>query len=232
VIYVLRYGLIAFHTAFWAGLACLASPLPRSGEMVRWISESYMRSILWSCGVTVEAAGLENLRADQPYVFMSNHRSVFDIAAMVVTNPTNWRFVAKKELVWIPIFGWAMALAGHIIVDRSNRARSVRSLERAAERVRGGLSVIIFPEGTRSRTREMGPFKSGGFHLAIQAGVPIVPVSIWGSDQITPKSSLRIESGSIGMFYGKPIATESLAVEDRGALKEEVRQTIQQGLAH
>jgi 1-acyl-sn-glycerol-3-phosphate acyltransferase len=106
----------------------------------------------------------------------------------------------------------------------------VASLARAAQRVRDGANVIIFPEGTRSADAGMGSFKSGGFHLAIQAGVPILPVSISGSRKITPRHSLRIESGEIFMRYGKPIATAGLTAEDREELKQRVREAIEAGL--
>jgi 1-acyl-sn-glycerol-3-phosphate acyltransferase len=115
------------------------------------------------------------------------------------------------------------------VIDRRDHERSVRSLKRAAESVRSGVSVIVFPEGTRSATGEVGSFKSGGFHLAIEAGVPILPATVSGSRRITPPKSLRVESGSILVRYGKPIPTETLTVDDRDQLKEEVRQAIVAG---
>ena len=160
---------------------------------------------------------------------MSNHQSAFDIAAIGATLPLSWRFVAKRELTWIPFFGWGLVAAGHVLIDRRDHERSVRSLRRAAERVRSGVSVIVFPEGTRSATGELGPFKSGGFHLAIEAGVPILPATVSGSRRITPPKSLRVESGPILVRYGKPIPTEGLATDDREQLKQEVRQAILAG---
>jgi 1-acyl-sn-glycerol-3-phosphate acyltransferase len=121
-------------------------------------------------------------------------------------------------------------MADQIIIDRRDTERSVASLARAAKRVRAGANVIIFPEGTRSAGAEIGPFKSGGFLLAIQAGVPILPVSISGSRRITPRNSLRIESGEIFMRYGKPIATAGLTADDREELKQRVREAIEAGL--
>ncbi len=180
----------------------------------------------------VEGDGLERLGEDRPVVLMSNHQSVFDIAAIVTTwYPRNWRFVAKRELTFIPFFGWALKLGGHVIIDRSRHASAVQSLERAAQQVRSGTTVMIFPEGTRGNGAEMLPFKSGGFHLAAQAGVPILPVSVSGSAAITPKGSLRIESGVIRIRYGTPIETAGRDGEaDRQALKDEVRAAIEAGL--
>jgi 1-acyl-sn-glycerol-3-phosphate acyltransferase len=226
VIYVARYLLVTLYTAFWGGVACLAAPFDRDGRAVVWVGRQWVRWILRTCGVRVDVDGLENVPRDRPCVYMSNHQSVFDIAAIVATLPVSWNFVAKRELTWIPFFGWALALGHQIIVDRRNREASVRSLARAAERVRAGANVIIFPEGTRSPDASIREFKSGGFHLAIQAGVPIVPVAVSGSWRVARKGSLRIDSGRVLVRYGKPIPTAGLGVDDRVALKRRVREAI------
>ncbi|MCG8588378.1 MAG: 1-acyl-sn-glycerol-3-phosphate acyltransferase [Proteobacteria bacterium] len=229
MIYVFRYSLIALYTVFWGALACVLGLVDRSGEAIVWIGRRWVRWCLATCGVRVEAEGLDQLPVGQPVVFMSNHQSVFDIAAIIDTLPRSWRFVAKRELTWIPFFGWALVIGGHIIIDRSRRAKAVRSLARGAERIRDGANVIIFPEGTRSPTGELRPFKSGGFHLARQAGVSIVPVTVSGSLHVTPKKSLRIESGRILVRYGKPIATVDFGDDEREALKEQVYRAIAAG---
>ena len=229
VIYVVRYALIVVYTIFWGALGSIIGLFDRSGDGVLWVERCWISWVLASCGVSVECEGLERIDTTTPYVLMSNHQSVFDVAAFVATWPVSFRFVAKRELTWIPFFGWALALGGHVIIDRGRRERAVKSLERAAQRVREGTHVIIFPEGTRSPTGEMTEFKSGGFHLAIQAGVPILPISISGSRHVTPKRSLRIESGRIHVRYGTPIPTRGLGIEDRQKLKDEVRAAIQAG---
>ena len=154
---------------------------------------------------------------------------MWDTAAIVATLPGSFRFVAKRELTWIPFFGWALAASGHVIIDRANHDSSVRSLERAAARVRDGKTVVIFPEGTRARTGELGEFKSGGFHLALAAQVPILPASVSGSSRITPPHSLRIESGRIHVHYGEPIPTAGLGLADRQRLKQLARGAIVAG---
>jgi 1-acyl-sn-glycerol-3-phosphate acyltransferase len=229
VIYVLRYTLAALYTVFWGTLGVVLAFVDRSGGAILWVARSWVRWVLRTCGVRVEAEGLENVYPNQPCILMSNHQSVFDIAALVDTLPIPWKFVAKRELVWIPFFGWALAASRQVLVNRGNREAAVRSLRRGAERVRAGTNLIIFPEGTRSPTATVREFKSGGFHLAIQAGVPIIPVSVSGSWRITPKKSLRVESGRILVRYGKPIPTRDLTIEDRGYLKEQVRQAILAG---
>lgn len=229
MIYVYRYAMIALYTVFWGILACGVGLVDRSGEKIIWIGRRWISWILATCHIEVECEGLENVDMTQPYVFMSNHQSVFDIAAIVSTIPVSWRFVAKRELVWIPFFGWALGMGGHVIIDRSRRDRAVKTLKQAAERIRSGTNVIIFPEGTRSPTGSMGPFKSGGFHLALEAEVPILPITVSGSQRITPKRSLRIDSGRVKIRYGKPIPTAGLDLERRESLKDEVRRAISAG---
>jgi 1-acyl-sn-glycerol-3-phosphate acyltransferase len=229
VIYVVRYLLVVLYTIVWGAPACVVGLLDRSGEAVVWIGRQWVRWIFRTCGIEVEVEGLENVDLRGPHVIMSNHQSVTDIGALVQTLPVSFRFVAKRELSWIPLFGWALKLGGHVIVDRGNRESSVRSMKLAAERVRAGTNVIVFPEGTRSETGAMRAFKSGGFYLAIEAQVPILPVTISGSRRLTPKRSLRIESGRIKVVYGKPIETRGLTTDDRDALKLRVREAIEAG---
>lgn len=229
LIYALRIVLCVLYTAFWGALAVVVMLVDRSGEAVVWIGRRWVRWILATCRVRVEVEGLENIPLRSPVIFMSNHQSLFDIAAIVDTMPVSFRFVAKKELVRIPLFGWALAGSGHVIVDRQDREKAVQSLHRAAERVRSGTNVIIFPEGTRSPTGVLQQFKSGGFHLAIESQVPIIPVTVSGSHRITRKRSLRIESGTVKIVYGKPIPTRGFTLEDRNELKARVRESILAG---
>lgn len=229
MIYVYRFVVFVVVTLFWALVACVIGLFDRSGEGGVWAARSWARWILGTASVEVECSGVEKVDVGQPYVFMSNHQSVFDVPAIVSTLPVSFRFVAKRELTWIPVFGWALMLVGHVIIDRGHRERCVSSLRRAAEQVRRGVNVVIFPEGTRSETDGLLPFKSGGFHLAIQAGVPVFPISVSGSRRITPKRSLRIESGRVRVRYGAPIATAELTRDDREALKEKVREAILAG---
>lgn len=229
MIYVYRYLMIVLYTIFWGLIACFLGLVDRSGEGVIWVARNWVSWILATCRVEITCEGLDRIDPAQPYVFMSNHQSVIDTAAIVSTLPVSWRFVAKRELLWVPFFGWALGLGGHVIVDRGDHEKAMRSMKRAAERIRTGTNVIIFPEGTRSTSGEMGPFKSGGFHLAIEAGVPILPITVSGTNQITPKGSLRIESGRVRILYGIPIPTAGLDLDARGCLKDDVRRAISAG---
>jgi 1-acyl-sn-glycerol-3-phosphate acyltransferase len=229
VIYVYRYIVFVLITLFWASVACVIGLLDRSGEGVVWAARIWARWLLATSRVEVECSGLEGADLSRPYVFMSNHQSVFDVPAIVSTLPVSFRFVAKRELTWIPIFGWGLVLGRHVIIDRARRERCVSSLRGAAEQIRSGVNVVIFPEGTRSETGELGEFKSGGFHLAIEAGVPVFPISVSGSRRIAPKGSLRVESGRIHVRYGQPIPTAALTRSEREALKAKVREVILAG---
>ena len=227
MLYAVRFCLIALYTVVWGALATVAAPF--SGEAIVWVARNWIRWIFATCGVRVEASGLEHVAATKAAVYMSNHQSVLDIGAIVETLPVSWRFVAKKELTYIPFFGWALGLSDQVVIDRGNRRRSVESLRRAAERIRGGVNVIIFPEGTRSPDGTLQPLKSGGFHLALDAQVPVIPVTVSGSSQLTPKRSLQVRSGTIKIVYGAPIPTAGLKARDREKLKQRVAEAIQAG---
>jgi 1-acyl-sn-glycerol-3-phosphate acyltransferase len=135
--------------------------------------------------------------------------------------------VAKRVLFWIPILGWSMWMCGFIPIDRSNRESAIRSLEEAARKVREGTSVLVFPEGTRGPGGGLLPFKKGGFVLALQAGVPVVPIAILGSERIMPKGSLRVGRGRIRVRLGRPIPTAGRKSGARDALMGEVRHAIE-----
>lgn len=227
MLYFARFCLIALYTIFWGLPATLVAPF--SGEAIVWIGRRWIRWIFATCRIRAEASGLEHVARTPSAVYMSNHQSVIDIGALVETLPVSWRFVAKRELTYIPFFGWALGLSDQIVIDRGDRRRSVQSLQRAARRIRSGLNVIIFPEGTRSPDGRLQPFKSGGFHLAIEAQVPIIPVTVSGSLHLIPKRSLRIRSGRVHVVYGAPIPTAGLTSRDRETLKTRVREAIEAG---
>ena len=157
---------------------------------------------------------------------MANHQSDFDIFIVLAHVPVQFRWLAKKELFHIPIFGPAMRTAGYIEIDRQNRERAFKSLDEAAEKIGQGKSVMTFPEGTRSRDGRMKPFKQGTFYLAIKSGAPIIPVSIIGSGEIMPKRSLQVNPGRIIMAIDKPIPVTGYTIETRSELIERVQSAI------
>jgi 1-acyl-sn-glycerol-3-phosphate acyltransferase len=230
IVTLLQLGLIAIYTVLIGPPILVASFFDGGRTMLR-LGRVWIGWILATFGVRVEATGLENVPTHAPVVLMSNHQSLVDIAAIVSTLPPtqNWRFVAKRELTRVPIFGQVLVASGHVIIDRGNRARAVASLQRAAEMIRGGKTVIVFPEGTRSPRGNLKAFKSGPFHLALEAQVPIIPVTVSGSHRITPKGELRVHRGTVKICYGKPIPTRGIAVDERKQLADRVRDAIAQG---
>ena len=186
------------------------------------VCQGWVRANLLTSGVRVRTHPLATLDPSTPYVFMSNHRSHFDVLAAIAALPEfQLRWVAKKELTRVPIFGWALRHTGHVIIDRSDTAQAVASLRAAEARMRDGISVIIFPEGTRSPDgASLLPFKKGGFMLALETGVPIVPLAISGSERVLPKSSWWIRSGTIDVAVGAPIPVAGV---DRDELVRRVR---------
>lgn len=201
--------------------------LSRIERRCRVVPRRWSRTLLRAAGVTVELEGVENLGEHRAQVLVANHESWFDVFALAGHLPVEYRFVAKKELGKIPFFGPAWRACGHVSVDRADREAAIRSLDEAARQIRDeGLTVVIFPEGTRSRSGELQPFKKGAFVLAIQVGVPVIPVGIVGSRSVMPKHSWRIRPGTIRVRIGSPMEVEDLELGDRDRLMTRAREAV------
>jgi 1-acyl-sn-glycerol-3-phosphate acyltransferase len=174
---------------------------PRIQGMARWWGRTLLRLVR----IPVQVEGLEHLTPGQAYVFAANHRSNFDIFVLISNLPGRFLWVAKKSLFQVPIFGHALARMGSISVDRDNLQSAIQSLNRATAIVKSGVSMIIFPEGTRAASRELLPFKKGVFIMALKAGQPIVPVSINGTRFIQVRESIRVRPGPIKVVISPPI---------------------------
>jgi 1-acyl-sn-glycerol-3-phosphate acyltransferase len=208
-------------------IALLSTPLDRSGRTFHWTSRMWSRFILWLFHIRVKTRGADFIDRSKHYIYISNHASAIDIPAVVVGIPDDIRFVLKKELTRIPIWGWALRYGHYIAIDRSKARDAIKSLDEAAERMRNGASVILFAEGTRTRDGRLQPFKRGAFTLAAKAGIPIIPVTINNTYNILPKGSLRVNKGDIELVFGKPIPTSSIeGREGEARLIEQVRQAI------
>jgi 1-acyl-sn-glycerol-3-phosphate acyltransferase len=176
--------------------------------------------------VKVKIEGVEHLNGKGPYIFMSNHQGSYDIFALLGHLPYQFKWLAKKELFSIPFFGWTMTAAGYIRIDREGTRETVEAMNDAAQKIRDGMSVVIFPEGSRSPDGSIQSFKKGGFTLAIKSGVPIVPIAISGSRDIMPKDKLTAASGEIRIRMDHPIKTENSSLKERESLMKGVRETI------
>ena len=223
-VFILIWTVMA--TGFFSLMAIIASLLDKKGEWPHLVARVWGRSILFGARVKVTVKNPANIDPSRSYIYMSNHQSNFDIPVLLAYLPVQFRWLAKVELFSIPIFGFAMQRAGYISIDRSDRKAAILSLRRAAEIIRGGVSVMIFPEGTRSLDGNIRPFKSGGFILAIDSGVPIVPVIIHGTFPIMPKDRLRIRPGKVVLEIEKPVETSSFSRSGKAELLEKVRQII------
>ena len=183
--------------------------------------------LLGVSGIKVAVEGLNKIEKSGRYVFIANHQSYFDIPVILIGLDKMVRFIAKKELFTIPVFGWAMSAAGHITMDRSNARKARASITAAVAALKkGNTSLVLFPEGTRSISGEVGEFKRGSFTLAIEAGVPIVPVAISGSWDVNHKHSFRITPGTVKLIIGDPISPDTAAALDKTRLAEMVRAAI------
>ena len=161
---------------------------------------------------------------------MANHQSNFDIPVLLACLPVQFRWLAKAELFKIPIFGRAMRGAGYVKIDRFNQKSAFESINEAAAKMKNGVSVMIFPEGTRSRDGKLKSFKKGGFVMAVDAGAPIVPIVLKGTRAIMEKSSLKINTGEVSLNIEAPIATADFTRENKDDLIESVRAVIREGL--
>jgi 1-acyl-sn-glycerol-3-phosphate acyltransferase len=227
---VLRLVVLVLDTAFFIPLVLLASLADPHAKLSYRVARHWARLNAWIAGARVHVHGLEHLDPAASYVFMSNHRSHIDVLALV---DALWdfqlRWIAKKELLRIPGFGWALLATRQIIIDRSDHAQALTSLERAKERLRNGISVVFFPEGTRG-AGTMLPFKKGGFVFAIQTGTPIAPISITGSAEIMPRGRWLVrKGGDVQVTVHPPISTAALTLDQRDALLESVADTIAVG---
>lgn len=204
--------------AIWAvisvaltGLAIvLAAPFMGGKRAFFTIGPWWAKQLFRLCDIPLVVEGWDALpeeiqSAKQPVIFMSNHESNLDPPVLIAAIPIPAVYLSKKELKWVPLVGWASQLAGVIFIDRSNRERSFKSLRAAADQIRGGKSVVIFPEGTRTRTGKLGAFKKGGFALAQDAGVPIVPLATVGGYRILKPGALQFGQGRYVIRFGQPV---------------------------
>src|SRR4051812_14927995 len=174
----------------------------------------WARPLFWMAGARLLVDPLPDVDWKRPHIYAMNHQSTVDIPAAFAALPANLRFVAKHSLRHVPFVGWYMRMTGMVFVDRSNRARAVASLGRAGEQVRNGASLLVFPEGTRSRDRKIQAFKKGPFALALAARVPIVPVAVEASGLVLPANAWTFHPGTIRVKVGQPISTEGRSEDD------------------
>jgi 1-acyl-sn-glycerol-3-phosphate acyltransferase len=216
---------ISVYTIVLGTLSIASSLFESSGYFAHWCARTWSRLILATTGVEVDVEGLERLAPGRTYVFVSNHQSIYDIPILFWSLPYQLRIIAKESLGRFPFLGWHLRRTGHMLVDRRrpDRARIFAWAERLTAQ---GLSLIVFPEGTRSRDGQVSRFKGGSFLLALQAGLPIVPLSVVGSRHVMLKGRLATYPGRVRLVVHEPIDTTGLADADPKAFGERVRALI------
>jgi len=207
----------------------LVSP---DGRAIRRLELVWIWIILRGSNVDLVIEGTEHVEPGRSYIVMANHRSMYDIPAVhwLLARDRDLRWVGKRELGKVPFFGWALRSSRHVLIDRENRRRAIDALRGAAEASEEGVGFVVMPEGTRSVDRSLLRFKKGGFHLAIDTGLPILPVGISGSETMMPKGTAWILYGTIRLEVRPPIPTDGMGKEDLSKLIERTRAEISAAL--
>ncbi len=216
----------AVVTVFFGIMAIAVSFSDKTGNMAHKVARIWAGSILDVSGIRAKVRGMANIDPKKTYIFMANHQSNFDIPVLLVYLSVQFRWLAKEELFKIPLFGYAMKRVGYISIDRSDVRSAIKSLKQAAQIIRKGTSVVIFPEGTRSDDGQISGFKKGGFIMALDAQVPIIPIVIHGTRTIMPKKQLRIRPQNVAMEIKSPIETSSYTRKTKDLLMTRVRNSI------
>jgi len=218
---------IAISTFFFAILGLFTLIFVKKTKFTHFhIAMPWARNILRVSGVQLRLKGIDNIDPDQPYIFMANHQSRFDIFSLIAGLPVSFKFIMKRELLKIPLFGLILRKMRYIAIDRKNRAEAIKTINMAVTILRDGESILIFPEGTRSRDGQLLPFKKGGFHLAIKSECDIVPISISGSREILRKKGTMKGKRTIIMAIGRPVPASVYSEDNITGLIDSVREVI------
>jgi 1-acyl-sn-glycerol-3-phosphate acyltransferase len=222
--------LVTVDTIVCGALSLVLAAVFRSGNPSHGGARFWAWLILKICGVRLEVQGRENLTPGRTYLLASNHQGLFDTPILFAYLPLSFRILYKKSLNRIPFLGWHLFLSGHIGVERENPAKASASLDHAAERIRTGTSVVVFPEGTRSYDGVMRAFRKGSFRLALKAETPIVPLTISGSHLVMRRGRVTVYPGRVRLTIGAPIGVDGLTESDAGSLSERVRDVVKRNL--
>lgn len=224
---VLQAAFLVFWLAFCISTSALAALLTLNGEVPLMMARRMWAPMHWRItGSPLLVEPLPDIDWSKPHLFLVNHQSNLDVPVAFAVIPVNIRIIAKHVLKWVPFLGWYMVMTGMIFINRSNSRESIRGMQLAGERIRAGSNILIFPEGTRSKDGRILPFKKGPFVLALEAGVPIVPLAIEGTRGILPPGSPWPRRHPIRVKMGQPISTSGLEGSQRDALMHKVRDAL------
>ena len=204
-----QWGPFAARTMFFGGLSCALGPLTKDHRASLWAMQTWCKSSAKALRIQVDASGVENVPRHGAFVYCTNHQSIVDILVLGSVLPGDYKWAAKRSLMKIPFLGWHLRLAGHVPVDRGQGSRAAAQvIQRFAEVLGEGKPLLVFPEGTRSDDGFLRPFKNGGFHAAVRAGVPVVPVALEGTYDLMKKGAPDIGADDmrhVKVRIGKPI---------------------------
>lgn len=228
ILLTLLFGLPSIPAAF----------VPPRGEWFLLFARGWARAILRLAGISVTVVHGDRIEPGRSFVIAANHESFCDIPVILANLPLSLRFLAKRSIFRVPVLGWSIAAAGFVPVDRGERSRSLATMDAALRRLRGGRSLVIFPEETRTPDGELLPFKQGASLLALRSGLPLLPIGLAGTFRILPKGSWRITPGRVVLAAGSPIDVggrrpsdrrelTGTAREDVAALREEARRSLE-----
>ena len=227
MLYFLQLSFIALLTVFLSVLTIICGIFETDGKQAYRINQYWAWVILRAAGIRLKVEGLENIDPKRQYVFIANHQSNIDIPLLVQALPEfQLRWLAKKELLRVPFFGWAVWVTKHVMIDRGDPQDAVKGLARAKDRLGAGISLVIYPEGTRSRDGRLQRFKKGGFLLAVQANTPIVPITVNGSAKLLPAGAWRLRPGTIDITIDKPVPVDGFRPGNLRLLVNQVHATI------
>jgi 1-acyl-sn-glycerol-3-phosphate acyltransferase len=223
IVHLVWYCAFFFH--FFVAALCLLFVKDKPGFHY-WLATKFAQFGCFITGMRLTVYGLENVPKDRNYLLLSNHKSLLDVTSYFAASPRRLSFFAKKELLKVPILGWDIKMQEHFIVDRQNARQGVKQLQELSDALREGRSILIFPEGTRSTTDEILPFKRGAFKMAANTGTTILPAYIHGSDVLVPKTSLLTQPGNYSISFGQPI--EVPEVTDSAQQRELVKRVMEE----
>ena len=219
--------LIFLYTGIMGSISVASSLLDAHGRIQHSCARLWARMILWTSRIHIRVSGLENIRAGVPYVLCMNHQSHMDTPIVLAAMPFQFRFTPKKQLFRYPFLGWHLRRSGHIPIDRENPHAAVKSLRDAAEKIRQGSPVVIFPEGGTSPDGSIKSFKGGGFMLATRSQAEVVPVTIRGSRAVLMPKTYHVRGGMVEVIIGKPMPSEGLSVAElANRVREEILATF------
>ncbi len=228
---VIFYLTMIFSTIPLCALAIFCSLWDKRGVWIhRYIAVPWAKLMLKASGVKVRVDGVEHIRRDKQYIFVTNHQSYFDILALLSALPVPFAFVMKEELMEIPLLGKAMKSAGYVGISREDPRRAIYGIRRAEKKVKEGFSLVIFPEGTRSLDGSLGEFKRGAFNLALKTKLDLLPMAIKDSFKVARKGSLRIKERGFSLSILRPIEISRISKRDIPRLIELIREVIQKRL--